>query len=385
MVSIVLVSHSAGLAEGLRQLIDQMVQGQVPIAAAGGIDDPENPIGTDAFKVQAAIESVYSPDGVVVLMDLGSAFLSAEMALEFLSPDQQEHVYLCPAPFVEGAMSAAVQASAGGDIQLVMSEARAAGSAKEAQFGPGEPEQPAETVAPAASSNEPARELRLTVQNKLGLHARPAARFVRTASRYQAQVQVSKGAKTANAKSINQVATLGVRQGDEILLSASGPDAGEALEAIRALADDNFGDPPETDAPAETTQPIPKPTPATASDGSLSGVPAAPGIAVGPAYQYRASLPEVVAHTVEDPDDEWSRLEGALAAARQELEKLHSGAVKRVGPQEAAIFEAHQSVFKRSADAGSRQDERLFRQAERRSRLAAGHRERGLGIPGPGG
>ncbi len=342
MVSIVLVSHSAGLAEGLRQLIDQMVQGQVPIAAAGGIDDPENPIGTDAFKVQAAIESVYSPDGVVVLMDLGSAFLSAEMALEFLSPEQQEHVHLCPAPFVEGAMSAAVQASAGGDIQQVMGEARAAGSAKEAQFGPGEPEQPAETVAPAASSSEPALDLRLTVQNKLGLHARPAARFVRTASRYQAQVQVSKGAKTANAKSINQVATLGVRQGDEILLSASGPDASEALAAIQALAGDNFGDPPETAAEAESALPLTAAAQKITAQGALAGMPASPGVAIGPAHHYRACLPEVVAHESDDPEAEQARLEGALAAAREELAQLQARAARRAGPEEAAIFEAHQ-------------------------------------------
>ena len=83
MVGIVIVSHSASLAEGVRELADQMVQGRVPMATAGGIEDPEQPIGTDPMKVLAAIESVFSEDGVLVLMDLGSALLSAEMALEF--------------------------------------------------------------------------------------------------------------------------------------------------------------------------------------------------------------------------------------------------------------------------------------------------------------
>ena len=73
MVGIVIVSHSASLAEGVRELADQMVQGQVPLATAGGIDDPDQPIGTDPMKVLAAIESVYGDDGVLVLMDLGSA------------------------------------------------------------------------------------------------------------------------------------------------------------------------------------------------------------------------------------------------------------------------------------------------------------------------
>ena len=92
MVGIVIVSHHAKLAEGLRDLAEQMVSEPMPIAIAGGIDDPENPFGTDAIKVSAAIESVYSPDGVVLLMDLGSALLSAETALEFLSPEQRANV-----------------------------------------------------------------------------------------------------------------------------------------------------------------------------------------------------------------------------------------------------------------------------------------------------
>jgi phosphocarrier protein FPr len=111
MIGIVLVSHSAKLAQGVRELARQMVQGQVPLAVAAGIDDPDNPIGTDAVKVHAAIESVFSEDGVLVLMDLGSAILSAETALEFLSPEQRAHVYLCEAPLVEGALAAAVEAS----------------------------------------------------------------------------------------------------------------------------------------------------------------------------------------------------------------------------------------------------------------------------------
>ncbi len=130
MVGIVFVSHSAKLAEGVRELADQMVQGKVALAVAGGIDDPDNPIGTDPMKVFAAIESVYSDDGVVVLMDLGSALLSAEMALEFLEPAQQENVFLSAAPFVEGALAAAVQASVGGTRQQVMDEARGALSMK---------------------------------------------------------------------------------------------------------------------------------------------------------------------------------------------------------------------------------------------------------------
>ena len=135
MVSIVIVSHIAKLAEGVRELANQMVQGKVDMAVAGGIDDPDNPIGTDAMKVLEAIELVYNDDGVLVLMDLGSALLSAETALDFLEPERQANVYLCEAPLVEGTMAAAVQASVGANIQQVISEARGALGVKADQLG----------------------------------------------------------------------------------------------------------------------------------------------------------------------------------------------------------------------------------------------------------
>ncbi len=105
MVGIVIVSHSKQLAEGVRELAQQMVQGKVPLVVAAGIDDPAHPLGTDAISVHQAIESVYNDDGVVVLMDLGSALMSAEMALEFLPEEQRENVRLCEAPLVEGAIA----------------------------------------------------------------------------------------------------------------------------------------------------------------------------------------------------------------------------------------------------------------------------------------
>lgn len=83
----------------------------MPIAVAAGADDPEHPLGTDAAKIRRAIEEVYSDDGVLVLMDLGSAILSAEMAVDFLPEDKRANVRLCAAPIVEGAIAAVVQAS----------------------------------------------------------------------------------------------------------------------------------------------------------------------------------------------------------------------------------------------------------------------------------
>ena len=349
MVGLVIVSHSARLAEGVRELTQQMTQGRVPLAVAGGIDDPENPIGTDAMKVMEAINAVYSDEGVVILMDLGSALLSAETALDFLPDEQRAHVFLSQAPLVEGAMAAAVQAMIGAPVAQVLAEAESALSVKREQLG-GEPESP-----PAATSAKPpggpTESVTLLVRNRLGLHARPAARFVMTAGRYEADIRLFKGDKSANGKSINQVAILGVRRGDEIVVTATGPDAAAALVALQNLAADNFGDKDEDQKIESETRPIAPittgllnaelPTTDSLTPDHLKGIPASPGVAVGAAALYRPRLPDVVARHVDAPAAEWQRLQEAVATARVEIEALHRRAMSQVGPGEAAIFEAH--------------------------------------------
>jgi len=354
MVGIVLVSHSAKLGDGVRELVEQAAQGAVPLAVAAGIDDPDNPIGTDAMKVLEAIQSVYSDDGVVVLMDLGSALLSAEMALEFLPDDQRPHVYLCSAPFVEGAYAAVVQASTGAPVRSVVAEATGALAAKIEQLG-GESAGERGSGGAGEQGGEEAQEIVLTVRNRLGLHARPAARFVSTAGRFAAEVTILKNGRRANAKSINQVATLGVRQGDMITVSAGGPDAAAALAALQALADDNFGDRKEGQGSrraggqgsrGETRQTDPLTTDLLTTDNrqlttALPGIPASPGVAIGPAALYRPRPPEVVARAIDDAAGEWRRLQAAVDVARDEIDALHRRAVAQVGADEAAIFEAH--------------------------------------------
>src|SRR5512145_2860046 len=97
---------------------------EVKLETAGGLDAPDHPIGTDAVLVVDAIERAWSEDGVVVLMDLGSAVLSAEMALEMLPEDKRDKVLLCEAPFIEGAVAAAVTAKLGASAEQVAAEAR---------------------------------------------------------------------------------------------------------------------------------------------------------------------------------------------------------------------------------------------------------------------
>jgi phosphoenolpyruvate---glycerone phosphotransferase subunit DhaM len=119
-VSLVLVSHSRQLAEGVRELAAQMTQGKVKIAVAGGTADGR--LGTDATAILEAIEEVRGPDGVLVLVDLGSAVLSTQMAIEQLA-DGGGRVLLSNAPFVEGAVIAAVEASIDTDLDGVAAAA----------------------------------------------------------------------------------------------------------------------------------------------------------------------------------------------------------------------------------------------------------------------
>jgi phosphocarrier protein FPr len=335
MVGIVVVSHSSALADGIRELAEQIAQGQVPLATAGGIDDPDQPIGTDPMKVFAAIQSVYSEDGVLVLMDLGSALLSAEMALEFLPEEQRANVKLCTAPLVEGTMAATVQAMVGGTLDQVLAEADGSLAAKIKQL---------DLVAAEAGADESLstsagrRQLSLIVGNKMGLHARPAVNFVRTANRFQSDILVKKGKVAANAKSINQVATLAVRQGETIEITAVGPDSADALEAFQRLASENFGE-TEVERTAEQAQPVP-----VLKDGTLSGLAASPGVALGPVLQYRPKLPAVPRETGKKSAAEWQRLQTALQTTITELESLQKKTEKKIGAEEAAIFEAHQLI-----------------------------------------
>lgn len=124
MVSIVVVSHSAKVAEGVKEMAEQMSRGRVSIAAAGGLDD--GTLGINAQRILAALRTVYSPQGVLVLVDLGNAVMSAQMAIEMMEPEQRAHIRMTDAPLVEGAVIAAVEASLGRSLEEVKRAAEAA-------------------------------------------------------------------------------------------------------------------------------------------------------------------------------------------------------------------------------------------------------------------
>jgi phosphocarrier protein FPr len=342
-VNLVIVSHSAQLAEGTAELARQMGGDEVAIEPAGGLDDGS--IGTDAERVRAAIERVRSPDGVLVLMDLGSALMSAEIAVELLE-DGGGPVALSAAPLVEGAVAAAARARGGAELAEVAAEARGALVMKTSQL---EEEDAPESSAAAVSESDALVE-RLRVSNRLGLHVRPAGRIIELVAGHDATVELrnaTRGTGPADGRSLTALAMLRAGQGDELEVAASGPQARELLAALVALAAANFGDAP--DAPASAGSPAPTATQSAAPPESspaaaappgpgdvLRGVTAVRGLAIGPArWSARAEF-DLDAVVAGSPDEEARRLSVALDAARGQL----AATAARLPPGEAEIFEA---------------------------------------------
>lgn len=128
MVGLVLISHSSSIADGLRDMVLQVAGSDVPVATAGGTDDGR--LGTSAPRIVAAIRSTLEggADGTLILLDLGSAALSLELALEEFDADERARLRVSEAPLVEGAVLAAVQASVGATLDEVAEAAAGAAS-----------------------------------------------------------------------------------------------------------------------------------------------------------------------------------------------------------------------------------------------------------------
>ena len=116
MVSLVLISHSKKIVEGIKELVSQMSD-DVKIAVAGGTDD--NRIGTDAIKIMSAIEDVYSDDGILIFYDLGSALMNAELALDMIDEKIKNKVEISKSSLVEGAFVAGIESSMGKNMEEI--------------------------------------------------------------------------------------------------------------------------------------------------------------------------------------------------------------------------------------------------------------------------
>jgi PTS hybrid protein len=116
-VGIVIVSHSAKVAEGAADMVRQMVGDEVPLAWTGG--NSAGGLGTDFVAIGEAIERAWSDAGVAILVDLGGAETNSEMAVEALPELRRTRVVICNAPIVEGAIVAATEAAGGAPLSVV--------------------------------------------------------------------------------------------------------------------------------------------------------------------------------------------------------------------------------------------------------------------------
>lgn len=233
-VAIVLVSHSAQLAKGTAELAQQMAP-HVPIFTAGGNDDGQ--LGTSLAKTQKAIKKALaaSPEGVVALADLGSAGMTVSTALE-LEPDWAPLVRLPMAPFVEGAVAAAVSAAGAGDLNEVTAAATASGTG---YGGPGSPPgapAPAEPVAAAEPGEEYVEHV--TVPNALGIHARPAAALAKVIADSGVPITVD----GVDGASVLLLLGLNAEGGRDLEIKGTGPGAHDAVRKVVELIKTGFGE-----------------------------------------------------------------------------------------------------------------------------------------------
>jgi len=422
VVGIVLVSHSRALAQSLVPFLREMAGPEIRITIAAGID--EKTFGTDATEIARSIRSADQGDGVIVFVDIGSAVMSAEMALDFLDEEIASRTVLSSAPLVEGAVSAAVAASGGASLSDVVEETGKGLHQKESALSDqnqgqqvaepstagtvetstsdatdraepnpsdGPPHSTPDASTPNVSTpNAPAPEeprtpdasARVQLVNEHGLHARPAARFVRSAAEFIRRRQPDEGEAAdvfvqvvdettgkgpVNATSLSEITTLGAGEGHTLLISAGGPESEAIIDQLVHLVESGFAQSHEATSAASTSTPpspspevvpasemVPASEPASAEtlpydesllDGSLSAVSVQTGIALAPAYVHRPRVPDIPQATAEDPAQEWSSLNDALDTVRRDMDVKRSSLVDDGQNDAADILGAQQLLL----------------------------------------
>ena len=327
MIHLILVSHHPDIARGIAALAAQMSSAPDTIHTAAGIDDPDNPVGTDAVRIMQTLLEADNPDGILILVDLGSAILSAQTALDLLDdPALVARCRISAAPLVEGAISAAVAASSGADLETVAREATQALAAKQVALGENVPA----STAPVAVPRPSGASATITLTNRDGLHARPAARLAAALAPYHARLVLTCGDKQADGKSLNQLALLQARSGDRLPLHANGDDAAAALQAFRDLAAANFGDP------------------ADRGDGSLLARATPATAAPIRAAVWRCDPPQ---HDGDALHADRAAFNEAVATVAARLETLQEKISARLGADAGDIFAAHAQLLAELSEA----------------------------------
>ena len=336
MVGLVLVSHSRQLAEATLGLVRAMSGADVPVAIAAGAGDDHKELGTDAVEISEAITSVFSDDGVVVLMDMGSAVLSAEMALDFLDDSIRGKVRLCPSSFVEGAVAAGVAAKIGGRINDVLREAATSLMQKTDHITS------EDTAITAEKLIEGAKSARITIPIPNGLHARPVSKLIQEAAKYQSDIQLrnlTNGKGPVSIRSMTGVVALEALFGHEVELIASGIDADEALSDLRQVIQKGLGDSLDTVVSVskvkaeQQTERVPNVTVKPAGVSS--------GVVIGTVYYPEIASAELPKEPVIDVSAELVKLRNALTKAEDILKRKQ----KEVVGKEGEIFAAQSIVL----------------------------------------
>ena len=336
MIHLILVSHHPDIARGIAALAAQMSAAPETIHTAAGIDDPDNPVGTDAVRIMQTLLEADNPDGILILVDLGSAILSAQTALDLLDdPALAARCRISAAPLVEGAISAAVAASSGADLETVAREATQALAAKQASLGEENPLPCAAgegaRVKTVPDDNIPSGDsTTITLTNRDGLHARPAARLVAALTPYRARLILTCGDKQADGKSLNQLALLHARHGDRLTLHADGDDAAAALDTFVVLASAIFWEASDV----VDGQLLARATPAPAAHLR--------------AAVWRCDPPQHDTRTLHADRAAFSEAVTAVAAR---LETLQNKITARLGADAGDIFAAHAQLLAELAEA----------------------------------
>jgi multiphosphoryl transfer protein len=334
MIGLLLVSHSRALAEAAVDLIRRTVSPTISIAAAGGVGETHSEIGTDAIDIQQGIQSVAQPDGVLVLMDMGSAILSAEMAKDLLG--DSINVRLCSGPLVEGGIAAAVQIQAGSPIADVVAAAQRSLLPKQDQLGEVTPvAEP--NGAPAAAEES----FESVLENVYGLHLRPVAALIKTLGTDAKNVQIENVTGRRGpivAASLVEIARLQAKKGDTIRFRLSGPNTAHVRKEIESFLER---------LSSEDGQPL---SPATAKQDSASPVPipVSAGLAVGRALfsdRLDLKIPDTRPNTPAEIEAECHRLTAATGAAEQNVAQRVAKFSSALAPAEAAILEAQQLIL----------------------------------------
>ena len=334
MPGLLLVSHSRALAEAAVDLIRRTVSPTLPIAAAGGVGETHSEIGTDAIDIQQGIESIVQSDGALVLMDMGSAILSSEMARDLLT--DSNNVRLCSGPLVEGGIAAAVQIQTGSSLDDVVAAAQRSLLPKQDQLGDAMPiTEPVSVPTTAEESFES------VLENIYGLHLRPVAALVKALGAEAKNVQIENVTGKRGpvvAASLVNIARLQAKKGDTIRFLLSGSDSVRTRKEIERFLERLKH---EDTHPAQST--------ATKDDAiGLEPIAVSAGLAVGRVLfgdRLDARIPDTRPNTAAEIDNECRRLNEAIAVAQQHVAKRIAKFSASLNPAELAILEAQQLIL----------------------------------------